>query len=323
MIKSQNLLNLIFKWSCFLLGISICGYFFYIRILLKRIPHKIEFVWNPYLFAVYVIMILFFCYLLKQQLYLKKSQNKTIIWFKEKLRWIKEKPGTWLKEKCIQRIAFVYDKSLHEVYLFFVDSNRLPIQKSLYKIVEKINALSNYKDFQDIRGFFAVYFIFMLLPRIIVGIAVNIDVIIFNEFYYLYKIIWVLIFPLLWKIKYYLLNEYITLQLEFISIFLEMSVITDKKLLSEKYNRDGEKAFEFKSKNLHPQIRKLYPYSEKTEKLRRLMAHLFLHVKGCYLEMYNANSILFQLTRYQKTRIFMLLLSILFWGSMAFKLFYA
>jgi hypothetical protein len=235
---------------------------------------------------------------------------------------LKENPLTWIKENCIQRIVFIYDKSLHEVYLFCVDSNRLPIQKTLYKIVEKINVLSKYKDLQDIRGFFALYFIFMLLPRIIVGIAANIDVIIFNEFYYLYTVIWVLILPLIWRVIYYLLNEFITLQLEFLSIFLEMVVITDKNLLKEKYHRDGEKAFELKSKKLHPQIQKLYPYSEKTEKIRRGMAHLFLQARGCYLEMYHSNGVLFQLKRYQKSRIFILLLSILFWRYMALKLFF-
>jgi len=75
-----------------------------------------------------------------------------------------------------------------------------------------------------------------ILPRLLVAIALFIDIIIFHHFYYTYKIIWVLVFPVLWKVFYYCIKEFINAQESFLHLFFYVRVIDDPIELAEKYN---------------------------------------------------------------------------------------
>ena len=87
----MNRFKLIYSFY-FISGIIICLYFFYIRIILERLPKEIIFTRNIWSFILYLWLSCLFLYILKQQIYPKQSTNKIIILLKkysvEKLlRW--------------------------------------------------------------------------------------------------------------------------------------------------------------------------------------------------------------------------------------------
>ena len=176
----ENLKEIIKKVILFLIGISIISYIFYIRLILERIPHKIDFSFNIYKFLLYLILFIIFAYLVKQKIYPKTSKNIIIIFFKEYSNPIYTK----LKE--------IYKTSLFVVHDFFISDGRIKINLFLHECILKIDKIyssfSNEEDKLNYTFPILIYCFFVIIPRYITIIALFVDIIIFNEFYYFYKL---------------------------------------------------------------------------------------------------------------------------------------
>ena len=200
-------------------------YFFHLRFLLERFPHKIDFSWNLYKFLCYFFLTILFAYVLKRKLYPKTSKNKLLI---------------WIKENLFLKISLIYDKALEEVYNFFIGFNRIPfcldlIHYSIIKLSDFYHKLP-YKKAEIIS--ITIFYLITIIPRIIVLLAFLIDVIYFNEYYYLYCIIWVLIIPFLWKIFFYCIYEYHqTIFKTYIPAYLNFTIKEENGLVKIWYNR--------------------------------------------------------------------------------------
>jgi hypothetical protein len=203
----------------FFIGLAICSFFSYLRIILERIPHEIDFSWDIYQFFFSFALFLLFTYLVKKKIYPKESKNKIIRWVKEEIL---------LKGvKIYENSLLIIHTKLMDIYIISVLMKKCVL--NFYKILLR-------KFYRNFRARFYVYFFFVILPRILTTVFLFIDVIIFNEFYYLYKVIWVLIIPLIWDVYYYFTNKFIYLQLDFLKLFLDIEIITKPNPQNPKVN---------------------------------------------------------------------------------------
>lgn len=132
-------MSIIYSVILFICGCLICAGFIYIRVFAERFPKEIEFVWNVYVFCIYMFLLLFFCYLLKQKLYYKESKNPLII---------------WLKTKIILNMIKFYDNALLMVYDTLIDKQYIPIKPYLQLAIYKIYDIFNWLSLNSITQFF-------------------------------------------------------------------------------------------------------------------------------------------------------------------------
>jgi hypothetical protein len=293
----------------FFIGLAICSFFFYLRIILERIPHEIDFSWDIYQFFFSLALFLLFTYLIKKKIYPKESKNKII-------KWIKENIISFFAKK----INDIYDKSLLTLYKELIDKHRIPIrygrnilQESIYKL-DKFLSIDKYRTFA-IR--FYIYIFFVILPRILVTVFLFIDVIIFNEFYYLYKVIWVLIIPLIWKICYYLIKNHWIDQWEYYKIYLDIEIITDPIVLKEKYNRVDSVTVVTRS-YLNDKFKSLYSITEEDYIFMINLIPIFVNVKADYVDFYDSDGPIFNKIIYVNCILFIYTTSAIVWGYMSF-----
>lgn len=280
-----------------ILGSVICLYITYIRIVLQRIPHKIEFHFSPVLFVFYFLLTICFGYLA-----LKKIN---LILFKSGAS------STSNLNLFIIKMNNIYKNALLAVYDFFIDKERIPIKPLIRACMFKVNDICLYLQPTNLRTFFYIYFGLCLLPRIIVALSLMCDVIIFQEFHYLYCTIWLLLIPLIWNILWYLIKECLNLDYEFISLFLDIEYITNNKILSEKYKSD-KPLIKCVRKN-HPRILELYPLSDaEYEEMVNDVTKIF-RVRDNYVEMYDASGLIYQMKFHHYSLFFIYLISFLSW----------
>lgn len=177
------------------LGFLICSYFFFIRIILVRVPHKMTFSWNIVLFSFYVFLTLLFLLKIKKHFFPKKSSFSIFI--------------NKLFEPLILLLFSLYDSALYKFYItIFHNKNLEFLTKGLYYFCNyfKNFCLSSIMSNFHIKLIFS--YIIYVIPRFIILIALFIDTIIYQEFYYLYKVIWIILIPFCFKIFYYIMNQF-------------------------------------------------------------------------------------------------------------------
>lgn len=219
--KKFNPKNKIKEFLLLILGLCICSYFFYIRFILKRLPTEIIFKYDILKFCIYFGLFLLFLYILIKKIYPKESKNKYII---------------LIKEKLLLKILNFYTESLDKVSRFFILDHGIS-DIILYIICSSICEFF-YMDFTKKPYFREILFYFItLLPNLLVTITLFIDVVIFNKYYYLYKIIWVLIIPLFYNIIYYIINKYDKKAWCFITTYFEGNFIIGETNIIPNYTR--------------------------------------------------------------------------------------
>ncbi len=266
------------------LGISICMYFLHLRFLLERFPHKINFSWNLYKFLCYFFLTILFAYILKRRLYPKISKNKLLI---------------WIKEKIFLKIILVYDKALEEVYNFFIDYNKIPfILNILYKSIHLLANFFNKFDYDKADNIsITIFYLITIIPRVIVLFALLIDVIYFNEYYYLYRIIWVLIIPFIWKIFFFCINIFYKYTLEIIERYYTFSIKKEDNFLDSSTKNIITKVwYQKRTDSLYIEH---VPYSEEEYKQMEKDIYLFYVVNDRFISYYNSNGLVTNAPIYQ------------------------
>ena len=191
----KTFFNSVFNIFLIVLGLVICSYFFYIRIILVRVPHKITYSWNIYLFSFYLCLILLYVVRIKAYIFPSKE---TIL--SKTLKFI------------FFPIVSLYEKALFKLYILLFHNYRVEIlTKGLYYFCV------HFKDFcllpfmlndKYLYEKLLFYCIIQLFPRMLILITLFIDTIIYQELYYLYKVLWLILIPFFFNIFYYIMNQF-------------------------------------------------------------------------------------------------------------------
>lgn len=280
------------------LGFFICGYIFYIRILMDRIPKELSFSWNIYLFTMYISLFLLYGYiLLKKYSTPKTTKNKLII---------------WLKETILLNVIKVYEKSLMSVYNLLIDQGKIPfirqiIYESIYYIRKFCESSFMSKQIYQV----ILYYLIILLPRLIVVIAFFIDVLVFNEMYYMYKIIWILIIPLIWKVYYYLLEHlcrhFTCITLMYFDVLVKKDEINKQTLI---YCTEIKDCL----------FRRDFPISkEQANQMKKDIINLHI-VKEQFLDVFSTEGPIASAPFYKKITTIILILYTIIWGYMVYNM---
>ncbi len=185
-----------------LIALLICGIFVFRRIFKERLPHEINYGWNIYSFlGSLTLFLLFFYILLKKLKLLPESENEKII---------------WVKENLLGNFVLLYDKALKQIFKVLIEIKVFEkILLKCCKLIIKIIYINHTLNM----NYIYLYYIIYAFPKCIVMIALFIDVIFFNKYYYVYKFIWVLLIPFFWKILYFLVEEFYILFWKEINLF--------------------------------------------------------------------------------------------------------
>ena len=214
-------------------GLVICSYFVFVRLLKERLPYEVDFSWNPYMLIFYMGLFLFFCYIIKQKVWPKESKNKLM---------------GWVKEQALKASHF-YDDSLDQGFnliFSFRLNNRNYFGELLDKVCKLIKKLSYTKFYQNIYNKLCFYYLVTIIPRLIITILFFVDMVCYNKFFLFYKYIWVLLIPFFWRIFFFILNAYFQHGTRICFVFLDVT-------LTPIYDEDGKQAWErltwFRRKN--------------------------------------------------------------------------
>ena len=290
----------------FTIGMIICSFFFSIRFLKERLPQKIEFIYDDWSFLCFFGLYIFFCILIS-----KKLKNKVI----------KDKPVRWY-HKIGLKLINLYEKSLHSVYEIFIFRNDV-VQILLRQITEGFYH-KIYIPNKKIKSYIYIFFyFFVILPRILVTICFFIDVLIFHKFFYLYKIIWVLIIPLLWRIFNYIIKSYIDDCMENVETYFKITIVAYIKNTPEHndtpmYNYTPIYNYTYKK---NEQIVKLCPISEeeKTQIIHDFMP-VFLAFLRIFDDILGPNGEIQNSKFYKIIILFLYILNALIWEYYVIKL---
>ena len=111
------------------LGILICGYFFYIRVILKRMPREVCLEWNAFRSTVYITLFTTFIILIWKKLFRKESQNWFIICIKERLMF---------------PLLQAYEGALMTVHDYFIEEEKIKIKPIIVWLINLINQFFNH-----------------------------------------------------------------------------------------------------------------------------------------------------------------------------------
>ena len=216
----------------FIIGMIICSFFFSARFLKERLPQKIEFIYDHVSFLCFFALYVLFCILISKKL---KNKKKTNIQNNKLIRWF---------TLLVLMLINIYEKSLFSVYNVFIKkSNIWPIMLRTitnafyYKIQEK------YGGALLLKIFYVFFYIFGVFPRFLVTTCFFIDVLIFHKFFYLYKVIWLLIIPFLCQIIFYIIMKYINNCIENVKHYFKITITKNpdnKIIFTYDYKRDSE-----------------------------------------------------------------------------------
>ena len=240
----------------FFIGFIYGSYLFYIRILLTRVPAKILFNWSVLWLLVCLVAVIFFGFKAYQESYRLLKNTKE--YKQSKFRVV-----NFLKKKVVLKFKLIYDSSIDSLYYFLIDKPKIGynVKRIVAKLIYIIESLLK-KNLFLYKEKINIYFFFLLMPRLFVSIAFFLDVIIYQEFFYLYKIIWVLIITLLWRVVFYLIKEQLNNHLTFFRIFFEVTHISDSiTILLETGDLFTPKII-FKRRKLPLKLKKKYAYTQ-------------------------------------------------------------
>ena len=193
----------------FIIGMIICSFFFSARFLKERLPQKIEFIYDDWLFLWLFASYTLFCILIAKKLRDKVIEDKPVRWY----------------HKIGLKLVELYEKSLYSVYNMFIVKNeilQILLQTTTYDFFHKIY----YKHYKkNLKPYIYIFFyFFVILPRMLVTICFFTDVLIFHKFFYLYKIIWVLIGPFLWRVFNYIIITYIDDRIKDVKMYYKIAI---------------------------------------------------------------------------------------------------
>jgi len=254
------------QFLLFLLGFSFCSFVFYRRLIKVRLPKEIIPEWDIVYFLCCLILTIIFGVMLYEKIFSFKNPNQTFVKLQEKIKKI-------------------YDDALMEVFTFFVINRTKTIAPLLAHIVIKLVPIIEVLEghYMLLYQYIILYFV-TILPRQLMACALFYDIIILHHFYYTYKIIWILVLPVLWKVFFYTIKEYINYQESFLHLFFYVRVIDDPIELAEKYNSKN-KITSFKrnlnslaAKEFHPTD---YDYHCMIEDLTR-----FIYLRDRFINVY-------------------------------------
>jgi hypothetical protein len=274
-------------------GLFICTFIFYIRIILDRIPHEIDFSWNIYKFIVFFFLTVIILFLLKKKIFSKQKTNRFI---------------EWINKNLLIKIITLYDSSLKKVYFHFIEWQNNIIKDFLQYCIFN---LANFLELEIIRkhaySSLIIYYFFVIIPRIIVLHCFLVDVIIFQKFYYMYKTIWLLIIPLIWNIIYYIIKEHANTQFLGFNLYLNIEIINNKDLLSKYYNSDAHEMIII-TINENSSYAKEHPISKKEYQEFIQLVPKFLTVLRYYVYRFSEDSNIFYTYIYYYTQIYIYLI---------------
>src|SRR6266699_554359 len=187
----NSIFKLLFKLFLLTIGVLIISWIIWARLLRERLPRDIPF--NLSEIGLYILLVLCCIYLYIVIKLLKPSVPQPIF---EDIRNYIFLPLTTLDE------TIKNNKYIKLIHLSFIRM-----------LINKLNIYNNNKVVK-----LSIFVFFRIIPRIILVITLCIDTFYFSQLFYLYKIIWIGIFPLLHRyIKYSLkyAQEKYTKELEY------------------------------------------------------------------------------------------------------------
>ena len=289
-----------YSFLTFSFGMLICSFFFSARFLRERIPREILFEWDPWSFLFMFIMFILNCYLIITKLIGTQIKNGIV-------------------NKILLGIIIIYKDSLLRMHKIFVKNN-VSLDLIFARSCDFIyNIVLNHGKYLHIYCHIFFYFV-IVFPRFLVTICFFIDVVINKEFFYLYKIIWVLIIPLLWNIFYYGLEKFIMYRFSYIKFYFDIVFLKDQKIIKEKYGFDCKSMFHFTYKASSPAAQ-TFPLSTK-EKNQIMnidvprMHHTFVNLTGYFA----ADGIFYNTKLYNVLKYFFLLMHIIIFGYYIFNI---
>ncbi len=200
-----------------ILGGIICGYFFFFRFGQKSLSYKFDFMWNSYLFIFYFLLFIIFSFLLLKNLFSNNTNNS------------KRKFWIFFRKILDQFFLFflsIYNNALLQIYNFFFFSEYFfPLDPFLYWLcfrLKEILILPQIHNNPKIKLLF--YYCIKIMPRLLITIIFSIEIIVFHELYYFYKILFVLILVLFWNLFYFFIEQYCTLSSIILFKFFEISL---------------------------------------------------------------------------------------------------
>lgn len=275
-----------------LLGLVICGYFFYIRIILRRLPKEINSEWNCLRFTVYVSLFIIFV-----SLFLKKIRGR-----ESKLRIV-----IALKENVFIPLLRIYDTSLMRVHDYFIDENRIPIKPFIEKLIDNLYKYINHLASKNAEpSYLTIYCVINLIPRALVLMGLLTDVFVFEKFEYTYKMMPLLILPLIFNVVCYIIREFVSIQMELLEYLVDIET------------QESEGALELicsTKKDLSPEAEEQFT----PELLNTLteIAKKYISIQQNFLVPFGPQSTLFTQTVYHIGLLLIYLLSATIWGYLA------
>lgn len=264
------------------LGLVICIYFIYIRFILKRLPKNVFQDWNPILLAIYVSLLILFVILLRNHIRPPSLSR----------------PAEFIIKNIISPVVSTYKKALAMVYII-LDENT-PIQQPLHRIIEKCGEFLQHANLSII-GIANIYIFTTLLPRLATLLAMFIDVFLTHQFFYLYKIIWLLTIPLLWNVLLYLLRKQLENQMNWYTRFMDVEIKSGRLICTPKQNSI---------------LGNYYQPTEKDYKDITIGIQQHLSMKKLFLDKFKSGSLLFRLNRVYGLNLIIYLGYVIIWADL-------
>lgn len=282
----KQLKKYLLDFFCLSFGLLICGYIFYIHVLMNRIPRELSFSWDSYSFIWYMIFFLLNIYFLFKKIYTNESKNKIIM---------------WVAEKILLKIFIFYENSLENVYELVMKSSY--IRDLIYNSIYIVKDFCELKFMRKENSLVMVYYLIILFPRILVVLTFFVDVIIFNKMFYMYKIIWILIIPLIFRIYYYMLENFC---LYYVRVIV--------KYFRIRFEKDEKQIYVYCDEIKDSKFRKDFPISkEQEESIRKDLIYLYV-VRNDFLDVFSTDGPIASAPVYKKITTIISILYTIIWG---------
>jgi hypothetical protein len=167
-----------------------------------------------------------------------------------------------------------------------------------------------------------LYISMQVLPRVVVAAVLLVEAVIHHKFDYSYKILVLLLIPLLWKIVIYCLEKHLILQKLFTTIFFEIHVIRDPEEAQIKCPGETVPIYELIDREVSSEVLSHYPFissdADRDELRQNYVA--FVEVESGFFKILSSTGPVPQLSReYNYAMILLHLLLLLLWCYMFLK----
>jgi len=278
-------------------GLIICGYFIYIRIILQRLPKEIKPEWNCLRFTIYLGLLLLFLLLFLKKVTPPTNTSRLMVTLKD-----------WLFDP----LKHFYESSIMRVHDYLIDEGRLPIKTLIERMLTAIHkGINRLASNQVEPNYLIIYYSINLLPRILVLSGLTIDVFIFQKFEFAYKIMPILILPMLFNATCYILREFVDIQLQLIEYLVDVEIIDD----------GGEAQVVCSIKEgLTPEAEEQFSAELLTTLTQT--AQKYISIQRNFLDQLGSESTIPELPVYHRSLALVYLLSAVIWGHLAMNMGY-